>query len=267
MKRSPIFRCADIAPAGYRAFTLVEMSVAMAILTMIVISLSTILFTTSLSCNTGLQRANNFTKARCMLDAMARDLNGILLRSDLPAFSNSNFEFYTQQAGIISGSPRQISLVSYSIDSTSEKSILQRGDVGATWSTSAQTIRFSAPAGSSLPALVQRDTIEGVVGFEAIFYFKDGTVSRQYTMSADNPLRAISLNLAVIDDPCLKQLSAAQIRDLRQKLTTVAQSGTEIKSTWDGYISTQLDWTKYPKKLASGIKTYERYVTLSMPIR
>ncbi|PAW76510.1 MAG: hypothetical protein B9S32_14785 [Verrucomicrobia bacterium Tous-C9LFEB] len=265
MKRSPTFRCADTTPR--RAFTLVEMSVAMAILAMIVISLSTILFSTSMTCNTGLQRANNFTKARCMLDAMARDLNGVLLRSDLPAFSNSNFEFYTQQAGIISGSPRQISLVSYKIDSTSAKSTLQRGDAGTTWASSAQTVRFSAPPGSSLPALTQRDTIEGVVGFEAIFHFKDGTASRQYTVSADNPLRAISLNLAVIDDPCLKQLSSDQIRDLRQKLTTAAQSGIDVKSNWDGYLSSQLDWTRYPKKLASGIKTYQRYVTLSTPIR
>lgn len=251
-----------IALRPRQAFTLVEILVAMSILALIVTALASILSSTSLSCNMGRQRTNNATKARCMLDALSRDLRSAVLRSDLLAFSNSKFQFYTQQAGVTAGNVRQLSLVSYSIDTGSSKSTLQRGDAGITWDSSSQAIRFSDGQPSNLPGVVQRDAVDGVVGFEVVFYYSNGSVTNQYSPTADNTLRAVSINLAVIDDASLKVLNSDQIRSIRTQLTSLAQGRTDIKSCWDNYLNQQFEWSKYPKTLGSGLKTYERYVTL-----
>lgn len=250
-------------------FTLIEIMVATCILTMIVLSLSAMLSSTSKTYSMGRQRVNNFTKARGMLEVIARDLRDAVIRPDLLSFPNSSFEFYTMQPGILSSNARQVSLVSYVIDSTSSLSTLQRGDVGIAWNSMPETILFGNKAASQLPVPVMRDTIDGVVGFQAVFCYADGTASISYDSS--QTLSAVIVTMAVIDDDSLKVLSGSQIGQIKRSLISAAQSTAEvtsIKLTWDNYLCepNQFPWGQYPKTLATGFKIYERYVPLSSPI-
>lgn len=244
-------------------FSLIEILVAVAVLSLLVIMLGQMLGSMSRAWVNGQRRVNNFSKARALLDLMVRDLQGCVFRPDLAAFSGSSVAFYTKNpgAGSVFDSLRNLSLVNYSIDTSSSNSTLQRGDMAITWDQSAASMSFGNTSSLPLSKVVARDTSPGVVGLKVLFILQDGTFSSTYSYNPSNPVRAIGVALAVIDDQTIQQLSGAQIANLRTMLDSSISGTRSVRADWEDYLKS-VDWSSYPKNLATGLKIFERYVYL-----
>lgn len=244
-----------------RGFTLVEMLTAFAVLAILVIMLAKLFGIVSTTWLDGQRRVNNFTKARAMLDLLSRDLQSGLFRSDLAAFPDSEVTFYTCTPGM--GGTRDVSLVNYAIAPDSPESTLQRSDLAISWPDAPGAISFghTADFGNNKP--IPRDTSSGVVGFAIRFLYKDGTSSMTYTYSQENPLTAVGVALAVVDDKTVRQLSPGQLSNLRAALAGAVTGNVTVKADWDKYLNGSLNWDNYPKSLAVGFKVFERYVYLT----
>ncbi|GAT31870.1 Verru_Chthon cassette protein C [Terrimicrobium sacchariphilum] len=255
--------CIDIPfqrKPGSGAFTLIELLVATAVLALISVVLAQMLSATSQTWITGQAKVNNFTKGRAMMDLLTRDLQGGVYRKDLPAFPNQTIAFFTERPGFGGNASltRNLSWVQYDLG-PSTNTILQRADLAQAWNA-AGTPAFgesNAPAGA-----VSRDTAPGVVGFQIQFVYADGSMSTNYI--ATNRPRAASVGIAVVDDKTLELLTAnpAKISALRNGFSSHATGTNSVKSDWEKYLRSDLDWSAYPKSLASGLKIFERYVSL-----
>jgi len=254
------------------------MLTAVAILALLFAMLGGILGTMSRTWKEGQQRANNFTKARSMLDLMARDLQAGLYRPDVTAFEfpaapAGAVKFYTQRPGVMNGSNvRDISLVQYQINTTAAGSTLQRGDSAYDWSVNSSSnstqIAFNNAGFPNVPSSNFRDISPGIVAYKLLFVYSNGTMSTVYTaanQSISNPvtLKAIGITIAVVDDQAMDQLALKnQIQNLRTSLETHISGSKSVKTDWDTYLNGNFDWTTYPKSLATGLRIFERYVYL-----
>lgn len=261
------------------AFSLVEMLTAVAILALLFSMLGGILGTMSRTWKEGQQRANNFTKARAMLDLLSRDLQAGLYRPDVKAFEfpaspAGAVKFYTQRPGIMptGTTARDISLVQYQMVTSATGSTLQRGDYGYDWTVSSSAnstlIAFENAAFPIIPSANFRDTSPGIVGFKLLFVYASNTMSTTYpsslqTATKSDPLKAIGITIAVVDDQAMDQLlTVDKAQSLRASLETVITGTHSVKTDWDAYLKSGLDWTNYPKSLATGLRIFERYVYL-----
>jgi prepilin-type N-terminal cleavage/methylation domain-containing protein len=275
-------------------FTLAEILVAVAILAIIVIMLGQMLGTMSRAWNFGHARANNFTKARAMLDLLAQDIQSGIFRPDLAAFPASlinvtpptfpSWEFYTARPGVPTnttpaGPLRNVSVVQYTFIGPTNPNAggipntLERADDPLVWGDATLNAYFgnlTAFPGPTTP----RDTAPGVIAFDVIFIQSDGSFSTTFTPVQAPPTppplpastRAVSISLAVIDDQTIAKLSSAQLTTLNSSLTaavTDTPPKQSIKSYWDAYLNgTSMNWKLYPQGTGAGLATFERYVTL-----
>ena len=119
------------------SFTLVEVLVAVSVLSFILLILAQVTGMVNKASHDGIGRVDNFTKSRAMLDLIASDLEHAVIRPDLPIFqtggtmntnsatsSSGGFSggtytpaFYTSVSGISSSSTsvRNLSFVIYDI--------------------------------------------------------------------------------------------------------------------------------------------------------
>jgi hypothetical protein len=241
---------------------LIELLTAIAILAVIVLVLVQMAGMASTTWLGVQKQANNFSKARAMLDLIARDVQSGIYRDDLAAFPSGSAAFYTKRPGVVSGSAamRSVSLVKYEISTSSTNSILSRGDMAISWSGSANAISFGNA--STLPAdtsVTMRDTAPGVVAFKVLFIKADGTTTTTYpTTSGTNPVRAVGISLAVVDDSSLKRLTPGNINALQQALSASTTGTGSPTAAWDAYLTSH--WASYPRGLSGGLKMFERYV-------
>lgn len=263
MRSSLKYHCANARTPS--AFSLIELMVAVAVLSMLMALLGQMFGIMSGSYRSGQRRVNNFTKARAMLDLFSRDLQAGVFRTDLAAFPGSRMAFYTERAGIGTqgATLRNVSLVEYSLDTSSTNSTLQRGDMAIAWTSPASDISFanttSLPSASTLSV---RDTAPGVVGFQIVFILQDGTFTTSYISSTTNPVRTVGITLAVIDDQTMQRLTSTQLAALRTGLTNSITSGSTVKADWEKYLASGLNWNSYPRDLATGLRIFERYIVL-----
>jgi len=253
--------------ANVGGFTLIDLIVAIAVLALMTVLLAQMLQSTSQSWLGGQARVNNFTKARSMLDLMARDIQSGVFRKDLGLFAGAqaglpltNVAFYTQRPGVVTGSGAQVrgvSLVQYTMD---DSSMLKRGDLPILWNGAATDISFGET--NSLPELdsvTSRETVPGVVGFRVLFLQGDGSLSSFY--SPANPAKGVAIGLAVIDDNTLRKLTASGKLSALQTALNGQVSGTNsVKADWDKYLQSGMAWENYPSDLGRGLKIFERYV-------
>jgi hypothetical protein len=228
-------------------------------------------------------RANNFTKARAMLELFAQDIQSGVFRPDLAAFPTSGtYEFYTTRKGIpsttqASSNIRSISVVQYIFTPPLPytggvmPNSLSRADSAILWSDEANNPVFQSAStsfGSNTPS--PRDTAPGVVDFTLYFIQADGSMSTIYqpltlagVANPSPPTRAILVSLAVIDDLVTPKMGA-KINTLYSGLNgAIASPPTKsIKAYWDAYLNGTINWTSYPKGLGASLATFERYVTL-----
>ncbi len=251
------------------------MMTAVAVLALLITFLGKSVDTMSQSWIAGQRRANNFAKARAMLDMFSRDIQSGVFRADLASFpsgtaSGSDIAFYTQRAGVATGSQgllRNLSLVRYQFDASPNNvtgfTTLERGDAAISWNSPASLVSFGNTA--KLPQtsqLTYRSTAPGVIAFKILFVLADGTLSATCPSgpSAANPAKGAGLALAVVDDEGLKQLTLAQASALRLALDGAAGGTRSVQGDWQRYLATAMNWNTYPKGLAQGLRIFERYV-------
>lgn len=241
-------------------FTLIELLVATAVLALISVVLAQMLSATSQTWITGQAKVNNFTKGRAMMDLLTRDLQGGVYRRDLPAFPNQTVAFFTERPGFGGNASltRNLSWVQYDLG-PSTNTVLQRADLAQAWNATGTPAfgESNAPTGA-----VARDTAPGIVGFQIQFVYADGSMSTTYV--ATNRPKAVSVGIAVVDDKTLEllALNSEDIAALRKGFSSHASGTNSVKSDWEKYLRSDLDWSAYPKSLASGLKIFERYVSL-----
>lgn len=282
---------------GGRGFTLVELLVAITILVIIILLFGQMLGIMSKAWTYGHGRANNFTKARAMLELLAQDIQAGVFRPDLAAFPSGSsgtgatppvWEFYTGRPGIplattpqssLPGALRNLSIVEYSLVQRTSPSFayaLERADCPILWTDETTNPLFGTGNTTGFPTAsaqtpTQRDTAPGVIAFEIIFIQSDGSFSTTYTpissagVANATPTRAVSVSLAVIDDLTIQQLSSTQLTNLNTNLTNLIPATPlhSVKSYWDTYLNgTTMPWSSYPKALGSSLATFERYIIL-----
>lgn len=252
-----------------RAFTLIELLVAIAVLSLMVVLMAQMLRSTSDSWLTGKARANSFSKARSMLDLLARDLQGGVFRDDLASFSgvvasssHTNVAFYTRRSGVPAApnTPlRNVSLVQYSLNANG---MLRRGDSPIAWNSPATDVSFGTTnALPQLASITDRDTVSGVVGFQLLFVQSDGLLSGVYDPT--NRPKGVAIGLAFIDDNLLKKLTPGQLNVLQTAFANHLTGAKSMKDEWDSFLASGgLDWSSYPADMGRSLKIFERYVLL-----
>lgn len=281
-----------------RAFTLVEMLVAISIMGFMLVAMAQITTLAEQAWRTEQNRIDNFSKARAMLSLLTDDLQRAVFRGDLPIFgtgapavtptvtsnglyyfTNTTFAaaFYTRQPGLATNSTtavRDVSLVSYSLSTSStDKMILQRSDLDVPWTGGTQNLVFQGDMSIPLANVTAQEMAPGVVGFGLAFRRADGTLITpqdlaSYTgYNSSNPVVAIDVCLAVIGNQTLAMLSSTQVQTIQTTLAGAVTatnlnktSSGSIKAMWDQQTLPTFYTAAYPKDIGVGLKTFECWV-------
>ena len=280
-------RCLAL-PYGCRhhSFTLVEMLVSIAVLSLMIAAMAQMAQLVSDAWGKGSSRIDDFTKGRATLDLVMGDIQRGVFRNDIPSFltgAQSTYTngatyftggtytnaFYTRVAGIDSGvSVRDVSLVSYGLNSAnqgSDKIVLQRSELPVSWATTGATnIAFGNDAAfTTLTSYASPQNVSpGVVGFQVLFRHQDGsTISASSYTGEDfthGPIVAVGVGIAVLGKQALAEMSSTQINTLVGQLASPTPSiSNSAKSAWDRYFPTIVN--QYPKSLGTSLRTFERW--------
>lgn len=265
-----------------RGFSLVELVVSVTVLTILVALFSQIFTLVSGTWSAGRAQANNFTQARIAMDVMSRDLQGAVIRRDLPAFFQNDATaliFFTKEKslkpdGVLGNRP--MAAVQYLVETINGESMLSRKSRGFDYG---DEIGYSSTSWNiPLPEVGLNSGIgPGVLVMRYQFIGSDGEnrlpsqVNQEWAKSNSLPgvetLRAVIVSLAVLDEEGIKLLQATGALDsLRQKFST-ADPGplTSFSSVWQ----TQMDDPAQPlgiggvpRKALQGLRTFERTTLL-----
>ncbi len=190
---------------GKKGFTLIELLVSMAILSLMLISMATVMGYVSKLWLNGIGAMDNFSKARVVLNLLDRDIQMMVMRRDVAAFvdgsgnkvdanGNAICEFYTNiQGGPATGasSPdfRTVSLVQYVLSTPGTTPTLQRLNYGINFPPVAPlmtpTLLMSIGNTTSLPvpsnAALETETVfTGIIRFQIQFLDGTGTITSAY---------------------------------------------------------------------------------------
>ena len=282
-------------------FTLVELMVAMAVLSLLLLLFSQMASSLTSTSDAQRQRADNFSTARVVLGRLDVDLEGLVRRSDLPLFPVSGGEsvlgFMTLTPGILragdSAIPRAISYVEYDRESaapnppaTVSPDHIDRSDLAYDWTPSSLP-----PFGTTgVPsATVARMIAKGIFGFQYVFLNQTSTTTATGTSTSvtksitfvnaptsnssngtttTTQTTAISVSLLVMDDSSMNQLSPSQITSLITAFTVspgdLTDSTKEPSTVWQASIQTLLASGAYPKKSLQSLRWFER--TYILPV-
>lgn len=146
-------------------FTLVELLVSIAILSIILLGMAAAISFVSKAWLSGSNAVDNFTKARSTLNNLDRDIQMMVMRRNVAAFvdsaANPACAFYTNVEGFPGTDTRAISLVQYVLNTTTGSAsnppyTLDRNEFGMNFVPSAGTgIPIAVVASGATPELTQ----------------------------------------------------------------------------------------------------------------
>ena len=265
-------------PHGRDSFTLVEVLVAIAILSIMLVFLGAILASVTAVSSIGQQDSENSGNARAILDLMTRELEAGVSRPDLnqtnwiaATASGSTLTFYSQSTGSppSSGTPpavgtyRPLSFIEYVFNQTGTNSFLERGDQAILWTDSPPTSLPLGYVNPTAPSPTQSMVLDGVVAFQVTFLQQDGSLS--YVYSSTNTVAA-AVSLGVVDSKSLKLLlNSGQLPRLSKVLATAANGTVDPEEAWENAINTSPVLGTYPNQVRTGLQFFERIVDLPKP--
>ena len=264
------------------AFTLVEVLVAIAVLSIMILFLGTIATSIGSVSHGSLQNAETSNDARAVLDLMGRELAAGVSRPDfnqtnwIPVTgSGSTLGFYSRNTGSAIASTgttttyRPLSYIEYTWSQSTTNSFLARGDQAFLWTDS---IPLGYPAATPTPPAVS-DVLDGVVAFQVSFLQQDGNFSANY--ASTNTLAA-TVSLAMVDSDSLKVLiNSAKLQSLSTFLnqavtsagtTTSGEMTNSPRMDWENAINSSTGINAYPQQVKTGLHFFERTVDLPKPI-
>jgi hypothetical protein len=271
---------------GLCSFTLVEMLVAIAVLSLMIAAMAQMLGLIGNAWGQGTSRTDTFGKGRATLDLVIGDIQRGVFRNDIPSFLgnaqsfstngasyfiNGSFTnaFYTRTPGVNNGVPvRDVSLVSYALNSVNQgndKISLQRAELPVPW-TSSGASQISFGSDSTFMTLLSQATPQevapGVVGFQILFRRQDGSVILCSSYTGEDfthgPVIAIGVGIALMGKQALAEMSSTQVANFAGQVGAVPIT-TSAKSAWDTGIG-PATLNQYPKNLASSFMTLERWI-------
>jgi len=278
------------APSAHRreSFTLVEMLVAVTILSLMLALMFSMVGMVFHATNEGQGRIDNSMRARVMLDVLADDIEGGVFRPDLPAFGTNNgllttngistltngasaVAFYTRSPGILANA-RNLSLVIYRLDG-STNAIFRRDQLAVPWTAPASnwssTVPFQGELSTGIDNATSQNMAEGVVGFSLFFCRADQSITNVYSgYQSTNPVVAVGVALAMVDTRTLQILNqTGKLNALTQALgSSGALTGTNsAKADWDVLLESSGFFQNYPAGLSTGLKTFERIIPCTPP--
>ena len=277
-----------------RGFTLTELLVAIAVLSLMLVTLATMTSFVTKIWLSGLGAADNYTKARVVLNLMDRDIQNMVLRRDLAAFVDGTgntalCRFYTNEAGqpgtgFTGGTfdTRSVSLVQYSLATTATTAMLQRLNYGMNFLPASSGARPVVGSTTTLAvpsnATLQTDTLfTGIVQFE--WQFIDGTGTIQ-TPSSTTPFvynfaspgatsnyRAVIISMVVLNNyaytiatkntTCMAMLTGTTC------FSTTAPTNQTYSQVWNAFLAApSTSFSTLPEPVRRGIQVFERHIPL-----
>jgi prepilin-type N-terminal cleavage/methylation domain-containing protein len=281
-----------------RAFTLAEMLVAVAILTLLILLFAWFLNSASTITTLGTKRIDADSSARPLLDRMGVDFSQMVKRSDVSYFvktqantqvGNDQIAFYSAVTGYYPSPSKQspVSLVAYRVnsDSTSPSyNKVERMGKGLIWSGASPTyipILFLAPAGAPTttidniwPAATNSSTSDSdyelvgphVFRFEYYYLLTMGALSPGPWTSTNTvaikDVAAIVVAIAAIDPKSKVLVTNSQIATIAGSLSdyTASMGPGQLLTGWQSALD---GITGIPRQVISNIRLYERYFYLS----
>ncbi len=243
-----------------KAFTLIEMLVAIAVLALLTVMITQITSLSSKAINDSTKRIDGLTQARLVLDRIGIDLAARPKRSDLglsftKAIGNDQFEFYSEVSGYSGG--RHFSVVGYRIQELNVYRYfqLERGVPGTDWSGTS-TVLF-LPQTLPVIADVDYEIISNCILRLEFCYLKiDGTYSN--TAKSDlSDVSAVAVAVAVLDINSRKMITSSQVRQLAAALPDSVEGNDPI-SIWHTSMSQASFGAGVSQQVIQAIRLYQR---------
>ncbi len=255
-------------------FTLMELMVTMAILTVILLMALQVTESSRNAIRVSEGRSVNDAIARRAFDQIARDLSQMIIREDAriefkSQSGNDKVAFLTHARGLTSSEAvgeRAVSLVSYELlhDNTLGEQLVRgsRGHQFDDGAAAALSLDPTKPFPVIAPDNLQ-PVSNNIVRFEVEYLIQRPTgITREITPpDTSENLRGLVVSLVTLDDRGRKAIRPAGIPDLAVKFT----DATSTKNTLEAWTKTRDDLTKsgYPgvsKEVLQSIRCYQRTV-------
>jgi prepilin-type N-terminal cleavage/methylation domain-containing protein len=252
-----------------QAFTLVEVLVAMAVLSLLVLIMVQVVSLTGQAININTRNLDAAGQARFVLDRIGIDLAARPHRSDLPiAFTKNNsgsdcFRFYSRVASYTA--QRGVTAVGYRIQTATPGRIyqLERGVVGLDWTMGTTGLQFLPQTLISADADVADNADYEVLGngvfrLEFGYLLKNGTLTEMPQSDFTN-VAGIVIAIGVLDNKSQQLLTApsSQLLGLSNALVKAGE-GEDPLSAWTATINKGLVVSGVPKPVLQNIHVYER---------
>jgi prepilin-type N-terminal cleavage/methylation domain-containing protein len=267
-------------------FSLVELLVAMTVLSFVLIVLASMMGVVANIWTNGIGAVDNFTKARVMLSLLDRDIQMMVLRRDVAAFvdstgANPACAFYSNVQGYPGTDARTLSLVQYTLATTATSSALQRLSYGMNYSSSSSVVPTTGTTAnlSQLTSLtnLQTETLAtGVVAFQWQFVDGTGTIQAPTATSpfynfntpgsTTNP-RVVIVSLAVLTNSAynfaIQTGKLSQLTDGTSTFQTAAPSNQTYSQVWNNFLnSPNATFMALPMPIRAGVQVFERHIPL-----
>lgn len=271
------------------AFTLVEMLVSIAVLTLIVLAVSRLFNHAATLTTSGNKRMEADGQARSLLDRLAIDFAQMLRRSDVDYHlkmaanlqpGNDQLAFYSEVPGYYpsTGSQSPISLVSYRINAQNQTERLGKGLLWNGVSPgNAPLVFLPLTIATSWPAATDQTAdhdyeiaAANVFRFEYFYWLTNGNFSDtpwdtnagHTAVDGMQDVAAISVAIAAIDPKSRVLLSDTQVAALVARMDDFAlpMGPGALRAQWQRALDATNDM---PRSAITGIRIYQRSFQLS----
>ncbi len=263
-----------------RGFTLVELLVAMGVMSLVVVMLTNLINGVTLTTDRSHRRIDADAGARVALDRLGLDLEKMLQRPDVDyAFhkydGNDTISFYATTQGYGTAS-RPLSAIAYLINGNYQLDRGARTIAGADWQTpvfvsaSTQSLNRTdivnhdtsiSEAKTTLAAIDYQTLCEDILRLEFAYLVKDAAgvrIAKDAPSKFEN-LRGLVVGVAALDARSRAMTTPAQLAQIAAGLID-AQDGKDILSLWDPVAGKPL--AGVPEAATSNVRIYQRYYFL-----
>jgi len=270
-------------------FTLTELLVSMAVLTVIVFTVGQLFNSATNVTTAGNKRMDADADARPLMDRLSIDMGQMLKRTDLDYYvkdpaatqpGNDQISFFSAVPGYYpgTGSASPLSLVAYRVSGQHQLERLGKGLVWTGVSASdmpvvflPMTIASTWPAATNSTSDSDYEPIaKQVFRFEYHYLLRNGTLSAtpwnpaagSTGVAGFKDVAAISALVATIDQRSRVLLTSAQLSTLSDRLVDFSSSfgPGELPTRWQAALDSTTDM---PRTSIAAIRIYERYIYIA----
>ncbi len=261
--------------SGPRAFSILELLVAMAILALLLTLMASMVTSVSTRWRSTFDRVDNFTKARISLEVIGRDVRRGIIQPGLANFplegASSAFRLVTQSLGT---GDRALSVVEYR--AVGPGASTDPNELGLVRTSLPVDFGDTLPFGSGELLFSQFNTAPtddqlgpGILLFKYQFVQNDGVLRDTFTYDFEDPnsptsCRLLVVALLVVDETALDQLEATgQLNSLINHFDSAAGPNERYRRHWMDLRQGNAFMNGMPEAVRGGIEIYERSYVLN----